>query len=252
MMDLPLSFFAVAAIMVFLTGVSKSGLAAGFGALSVPMLSLFIHPAMAAGILLPLLVGIDSTNLWNYRHHAQRRILIMLIPGAMVGIALGALTFGKIDPSWVRLLVGCIALWFAGAYYLSPILPKIGGIIPLKYGVLFAIVSGFTSHLAHAGAPPVRAFLLNQRLQKSEYVGTMGFLFAWINLMKLPPYLYFGQITWQTGYVSMLLAPMIPLGVFIGLKVHKSLPQELFIKIAYFLLTFAGLKLIYDGITQVM
>jgi uncharacterized membrane protein YfcA len=252
MIELGAQFFIVASVMVFLVGVSKTGLAAGFGALSVPVLSLYIPPIMAAGILLPLFVVIDTTNLWNYRNHFQRQYLKTLILGALVGIAFGTLAFGVIRPEWLRLLVGCIALWFSAIHFFKAILPKVSGKMPQEYGFLFAIVSGFTSHLAHAGGPPVRAFLLNQDLPKSQFIGTFGFLFACINWMKVPPYIYFGQVSWETVKVSLMLAPMIPFGVFVGLTLHKSLSETLFTKIAYVLLTLAGLKMIYDGLGEIL
>ena len=49
-----------------------------------------------------------------------------------------------------------------------------------------------------------------------------------------------------------MLAPMIPFGVLAGLALHKSLSQFLFTKIAYVLLTLAGLKMIYDGLSEIL
>lgn len=252
MIEIGTQFIIVASVMVFLIGVSKSGLAAGFGSLGVPILSLYVSPIIAAGILLPLFVVIDTTNLWNYRNHFQRQYLKVLILGSMVGIAFGTLAFGVVRPEWLRLLVGIIALWFAGLHFFRNALPTFSGKMPQKYGFVFAIISGFTSHLAHAGGPPVRAFLLNQDLPKSQFIGTFGFLFACINWMKVGPYLYFGQISWETIKVSIILAPMIPFGVYAGLKLHQSLSQSLFTKIAYVLLTLAGLKMIYDGLNEIL
>ena len=252
MIEIGTQFIIVASIMVFFVGVSKSGLAAGFGSFGVPVLSMYVPPIMAAGILLPLFVVIDTTNLWNYRNHFQRQYLKILILSSMIGIALGTLAFGVVRPEWLRLLVGGIALWFAGLHFFRSYLPKISGKMPQKFGFFFAVVSGFTSHLAHAGGPPVRAFLLNQDLPKSQFIGTFGFLFACINWMKVGPYLYFGQITWESIKVSLMLAPMIPFGVYAGIKLHKSLSQSLFTKIAYVLLTLAGLKMIYDGLSELL
>lgn len=251
-MDLPIAFFVIAAIMVFLTGVSKVGLAAGFGSLGVPMLSLFVPPAVAAGILLPILIVIDTTNLWTYRNHFQKQYFLLMIPGAILGIALGSLAFGVVDPNFVRLMVGLIALWFAAIYYGKKYLPDWGGKLDMKWGFAFAAMSGFTSHLAHAGGPPVRAFLLNQNLHKSEFVGTFGFFFAVVNWMKLPPYIAFGQINWDTLPISAMLLPMVPFGVFVGIFLHKKLKQEQFMRVAYVLLTITGLKLVYDALAQII
>jgi uncharacterized membrane protein YfcA len=251
-MELGTDFFIIAFIMVFFIGVSKAGLAAGFGALGVPVFSMYMPPAMAAGILLPIMIAIDTTNLWNYRNHFQRQYLKILIMGSVLGIGFGTLAFGVVRPEWLRLGVGCIALWFSALYFAKAYLPKLSGKIPMKYGFFFALVSGFTSHLAHAGGPPVRAFLLNQDLPKSQFIGTFGFLFACVNWMKMPPYLYFGQLNWETARIALILSAAVPFGVFVGLAVHKSLSQALFTKIAYVLLTLAGLRMIYDGLSVIL
>lgn len=251
-MDLSTNFYIVALIMVFLSGVSKTGLAAGFGSLCVPMLSLFVSPAVAAGILLPLFVVFDSSNIWTYRKFFQVSYLKILIPGAIMGIICGAMVFNNINPSAVKLIVGLIAVTFAMHYFFKGLIPSLDKKMPIKFGYLAGMISGFTSHLAHAGGPPVRVFLLNQDLKKSQFVGTFGFFFAVVNLIKVIPYVYFGQINWDTVLVSLKLAPVIPLGVLVGVTLHKSLSEAFFTKLAYILLTFTGVKLIIDGVLELL
>ena len=79
-MPVDLQFYAVAAVVVLLTGVSKSGFAAGVEMMAVPVMALFISPIVAAAIMLPILLAIDSANLWRYRHDWEKRILKMLVP----------------------------------------------------------------------------------------------------------------------------------------------------------------------------
>ena len=80
-------------------------------------MSLFVPPAVAAGILLPTLILADFTNLWNYRRSWDRRLVGLFLPGALLGIGFGALTFSVVNPDGVRLMVGAIALWFATLYW---------------------------------------------------------------------------------------------------------------------------------------
>src|SRR5690606_2721835 len=53
------TFFLVAALAVFLVGLSKSGLVASLGVVGVPLLTLVIPARDAAGMMLPLLIVMD-------------------------------------------------------------------------------------------------------------------------------------------------------------------------------------------------
>lgn len=121
-MDYGTEFLIIAMVVVFLIGVSKSGFAAGFEGLGVPIFALVMSPVMAAGILLPILILVDCTNLWNYRNKWNWRLLRIMLPAAAVGIAGGTLTFTYVNVDGIKLMVGAIAVWFSALYWLRPIL----------------------------------------------------------------------------------------------------------------------------------
>ena len=68
-----------------------------------------------------------------------------------------------------------------------------------------------------------------------------------LNLIKLIPYAYFGQINLQNFYVSAILLPLAPLGVYFGAYLTNKVSQDFFYNLSYFCLILAGLKLVYDG-----
>lgn len=245
-------FYTIAFVMVFFVGVSKSGFAAGVGALAVPILSLQVSPAFAAGIMLPILLLVDLSNLQKYRRVINWRLVKMLIPGATLGIVLGSLSFAQLDADVLRLFVGAIAVWFASLYFGSRIIPKLGVKMGLLGALLLSALSGYSSTLAHAGAPPMRAFLLSQNLEKSAYVGTNGFVFLIINSLKVPAYLAVGQINWESLTISGWLLPAIVLGIIVGRYLHDKISQGLFVLLANLFLMLAGLRLLYDGLVALI
>ena len=119
MPDLDPVFLAAALFCVVITGISKSGLGGGLGQLSVPIMAVFISPVAAAAIMLPILCAIDLFNIWGYRKHFHRGNLIALVPGAVLGIGIGALTFRYIDENAVRLILGVLSLIFSLTYFLQ-------------------------------------------------------------------------------------------------------------------------------------
>lgn len=244
------TFLIVALIAVVITGVSKSGLGGGLGQLSVPIMALFISPVAAVAIMLPILCTIDLFNVWGYRRDWVKANVFVMVPGAVLGIGIGTLTFHHIDENAVRVLLGIISVIFALTYFVpqTPVSADTnkGKII----GSLCGAVSGFTSFVAHAGGGPVKMFLLPQRLSPRAFVGTNVYFFFIVNQIKIWPYLWLGQFSPENLSTSIMLLPAVPLGVWIGWKIVDIIDVELFYKICYALLMVAGLRLIYVGLVN--
>jgi uncharacterized membrane protein YfcA len=105
-------FYAAAVPGVLLAGVAKGGFSGGVGMFGTLILALVVPPIQAAAIMLPILCLMDLIGTWAYRRTWDRRSLVHLLPGALAGSALGALTFGLLDDKWIRLLVGGLTVVF--------------------------------------------------------------------------------------------------------------------------------------------
>lgn len=243
-------FYAVAVFAVIMTGISKSGLGGGLGQLSTPLMAAFISPVAAVAIMMPILVFIDFLNIWGYRRDWHRGNLAALLPGAVVGVSVGALTYKHVDENSVRILLGVIIMFFAMSYFAQK-KPSEGGVQRGKWlGVLCGGLSGFTSTVAHAGGGPMKFYLLPQRLAPRLFVGTHVMFFFLVNQMKLASFFWLDQFTPQNLSTSLVLAPFVPVGVVLGWKLAKVIPQDLFYKLVYMLLFVSGAKLIWDGLTR--
>ena len=243
-------FYAVAVFAVIMTGISKSGLGGGLGQLSVPLMAAFISPVAAVAIMMPILVFIDLLNIWGYRRDWHRRNLMVLLPGAVVGVSVGALTYKHVDENSLRILLGVIIMFFAMSYFTQNKVPDGSSRRGTWLGVLCGGLSGFTSTVAHAGGGPMKFYLLPQRLPPRLFVGTHVMFFFLVNQMKFVSFFWLGQFTPQNLSTSLVLAPFVPIGVLLGWKLAKIIPQDLFYKIVYVLLFVSGAKLFWDGLTR--
>jgi uncharacterized membrane protein YfcA len=63
--------------------------------------------------MLPILLAIDLIGVVVFRGRSDTANLRIILPGAMLGIALGWLTFGHVDARWIKLLIGIEAVLFA-------------------------------------------------------------------------------------------------------------------------------------------
>ncbi len=245
-------FYIAAIPAVFLAAVSKGGFGGGLAMLGVPMMSLVISAPRAAAIMLPILCLMDLVGVWAYRKTWDRRNLKIMAAGAAIGIVTGTATFHLFDDSAIKLLVGCIAVSFTLHYWLKRSPAGEGG-EGGKYnatatkGILWSALSGFTSFLAHAGGPPANAFLLPQRMDKTLFVGTMVMLFTAINYAKLLPYWWLGLLPLGNLTMSLILSPLAPIGVLVGVWLHNRISPTWFYRLCYLFLFAAGLKLLYDG-----
>ena len=241
-------FYAVAITAVVLTGISKSGLGGGIGQLTVPLMAMFISPIAAAAIMMPVLVFMDLLSIWSYRKDWDKRNIFIMVPGAVIGVSIGGLTYHYVDENTVRLLLGILTLIFVATYFLqrTPVAAKSNRSRVL--GAACGALSGFTSFVAHAGGAPMKFYILPQMLDKRTFVGTHVVFFFIVNQLKIWPYLWLGQFTPENLSTSLVLAPAVPLGVWLGLRLNKVLPIELFYRICYVLLLIAGIKLVWDGL----
>ena len=240
-------FWGVAVFSVLITGISKGGFG-GLALLAVPLMALVISPVQAAGIMLPILIIMDWVGVWTYRKHWDRTLLLLTLPGAVLGIVAGGFLAGYVDDQVVRIVVGVIAVLFP----IYAVFKPRGGDAFIKnnrpLGVISGAVAGFTSFVAHAGGPPYQAYAIPQGLDKRIYAGTAVMFFFVVNFVKVVPYAMLGQFDQTNLTTSLILIPIAPFGVLFGAWLVKRIDQALFYRILYALIFSVGLKLLWDGL----
>ncbi|MGL5010653.1 MAG: sulfite exporter TauE/SafE family protein, partial [Paracoccaceae bacterium] len=179
-------FWVAAVAAAMLVGMGKGGLPV-VGMLGVPVLSLVISPVAAAGLLLPVYIVSDAFGLYAYRAAFDRRVVAILAVGATVGVGIGWATASVVPERVVTGLVGLIGAVFALNLLIRPALPaaREAKVAP---GLFWGTLTGFTSFVSHAGAPPFQVYVQPLGLAKAVYAGTTTVLFAYVNAIKLVPY----------------------------------------------------------------
>lgn len=244
-------FYLAAVPAVILFGIAKGGFGSGLGVLAVPLLAMVVSPVQAAAILLPILCVMDLVGLWAYRGKWILPELRILLPASLAGIAAGTVMFEYMNPARLRLLLGVIAIAFSLHHWLQARLAAgneqklFGPIIGIGAGAM----AGFTSFIAHAGGPPVTMYLLRRGINRTQFVATTVILFAVVNYVKLIPYSWLGQFDATNLKTSLVLAPLAPIGIGMGVWLHNRVTDRFFFRVAYAMLLVVGIKLMVDGIT---
>lgn len=240
-------FYAVAVPAVILLGVSKSGFGAGFGSLAVPMMALAVTVPEAAAILMPLLFVMDVLGMAAFRKDFDLALLRHILPFGVLGIVIGALLFKVLQAHTVAAIVGGFTLLFL-AQRLA-FMPKPNSALPPRWlGAILATTSGFTSFIAHAGGPPINAYVMGLRLKPLPFTATMACFFFVVNLCKWIPYAWLGLLDLRNMTTSLVLLPLAPVGVWIGVRLARRISQALFYRFLYAGMLLTGVKLLWDGL----
>ena len=248
--QLPPVFWLLALAATLLFGMSKAGFGGAAGSLGVPLMALVVPAPFAAAVMLPILLVIDLIGIVVFRGKADPANLRIILPGAMVGIALGWLTFGLVDARWIKLLIGIEAILFALDRFRAarsrqiavPSAPTLGP------GLVWSGIAGFTSFVSHAGGPPIMQYLMPQNMDKMRLVGTTVIFFTAFRFAKLGPYAQLGLVDLSYLGVSLLLAPVIPVGYYLGYRLLKAVDLRGFNLVTAWTLLAAGTKLAWDGL----
>jgi uncharacterized membrane protein YfcA len=233
----------------FVIGLSKAGFATGLGMLTTPLVASAMPARQAIGIVLPLLCLADGLTIGFYWKKWDTAAVRYPLIGALVGIAAGMLFVTSVSNRMLALSIGVVgfvmagllvvrARWYPHAVYTPRVID----------GLAVGIFSGFSSAIAHAAGPILALFLLAQRMPKDAFVATNALFFTVNNLLKVPPYLVSGLITWETLQLDLRLLPMIPVGVFAGWLTNRLLPQRYFDVLVYVVLLLTSLQLVISSL----
>ena len=237
-------FWAIPAVL--LLGLAKSGFLSGFGAVATPLMAMAVPVPQAAAIMLPLLCLMDLASVQQMWHDRDGPLLRLLLPAGLLGVVLGTVLFGAVSAAVVSLIVGVLTLLFL--LQRLAIKPRHHGPAPSRgWGFLMGVVSGFTSFVAHAGGPPISAYVLPMRLDPMRVTATLAVYFSVINLAKWGPYAALGLFDARNLWTSLFLAPLAPVGVWVGVWLTRRMASHWFYRVAYAGMAVAGGKLLWDG-----
>lgn len=239
-------FYLAAVPAVLIYGVGKGGLGGALGIIAVPLMALVVPPTQAAAILLPILLVMDGFAVSHHYRQTDYQLIKRMLPGAVIGVALGGWILKVTPEAGLKLTIGLLSLLFCLQHWLgSPRQTTPPGRLATGF---WSIMTGLSSTAIHAGGGPASIYLLPLRLPKITLVATMAVLFAILNLVKLFPYMALGEFDSTNLTTAMVLIPLAPLGVKLGVYLLNYTSQEKVYQLCYLFLFASGLKLSFDGI----
>lgn len=243
-------------------GIAKSGFGGGIGVLAVPLVGNVLAADHTVGVMLPVLIGADLVAIAQHRKHRSGEHLRPALLGGVFGILAAAAAvvallggFGAASEDRASLAtllavtVGGVTLvmvglqvfrWCGGRLRRLPDTPFAGGVA--------GALAGFVSTLAHAAGPIMTLYWLEARLDKRRLVATLVVFFFAVNMLKVPLYLAGGLIALQTAWVSLVMLAAVPVGSFVGVWLHRRVPEGPFTAVMYIAAAVAGARMLWQAL----
>ncbi len=200
----------------------------------------------SVAIFMPILLMMDVLGMAAFRKDFDAKLLKFLIPCGLAGIALGALLFKLLDAHMVAGIVGLVTLVFLAQRWLFR--PKVDIVPPPKWmGAILTAITGFTSFIAHSGGPPINAYVIPMRLSPVRFSATLAYFFFVMNLAKWIPYAWLGLLDLRNLLTSLVLLPIAPLGVWLGVWMTRRMNPLLFYRLVYVGMFLTAVKLLSDA-----
>lgn len=239
-------FYLIAIPAVLIMGISKSGFGGGFGALVVPMMAMAVTVPEAAAIMMPILLVMDLLGLKLLIRQCNWGLVKLLVPAGLFGTLVGWALFGLLSAPMLSVILGFLTLTFLAQRLIVERHPHIYRPLSRPWGWFLGVLGGLSSFIAHAGSPPLNAYVIPLRLKPVEFAATFAVFFGIINLSKWIPYSMLGLLDLRNLVTSLVLMPLAPLGVWIGVKIATTIPEKRFYKLLYLGMLLTGIKLLSE------
>jgi len=223
-------FFFLFLLCALITGMAKAGLS-GIGLSVVPMMALIFHAKESTGVLLPMLIAADIMAVIYYKQHAVWKYILRVLPWVAAGITIAVITGNRIDNEKFRILLLTVVWIMLIIMVINDIRKKSGNEIHGKqfFAPVMGTMGGFSTMIGNAAGPVFTLYFLAMKLPKNGFIGTGAWLYLLMNVGKLPLQAFVWENINRNSLMAGLVSfPFIVLGIFIGIRIVKLLPERVF------------------------
>jgi uncharacterized protein len=175
--------------------------------------------------------------------------LLLAIAGLAVGTLLGAAVFKALDPRWLSVLVGAVALGYvlATAFRLTALVPEAAG---RRAAPVVGLAAGLMGGATGIFAPLLASYLHLLRLAKRDFVFWLTMMFFVSNVVQVASYAHLGLYAGQVLTLAVIACVPMAIGTWSGLALQDRLDPEAFGRIVLGIVFVAALSLLVRGFTR--
>ena len=247
-MFIHLDFHSILLILfaISLGGLVKGVISFGLPLVALPILSFVLNPKQAIFLLFFTVIAVNIREI-KFKNFESYKKIIPLSIGVLSGIIIGSILFHKIENSLISQMIGftiilAVIINFTGLKINKTLL--LNNSFSIFYGFVCGIIGGMTTLVG----PLIAVYLVSLNLPKDEFSELISLtIFACLAPIYGIFFIY-QPIILNDFIVSLCFAIPAVVMQFLGFKIRKRLPQEIFRKVILFMLTIIGILVIYKNI----
>lgn len=220
------TIWGITILSALFIGISKAGLK-GLSMFVIPLFAHFYGGKASVGILLPCLLTGDIMALRFFYKNADIKLILRLIPPAVIGILAAVFIGSKISDAQFKHTMGTAILICVGLLLYNEFRGKINITQSKVFANTLGLSGGFATMIGNAAGPIFNLYLLSMRLPKAAFIGTGAWFYLLLNSFKVPFHIVSWQtITWQTFHLNLVMIPVLISGTFIGKRIVGHIPEK--------------------------
>jgi uncharacterized protein len=234
-------------LALFLASVFFGGIVSGLAgfAMGLVVSGLWLQiltPEQSAGLIVGYGILVQSYSIWKLRHALRWRTMAPFIIGGAVGVPIGAVLLGYVDPADLRIGVGLLLVAYSIYSLARPHLKPMHAGVAADVGV--GVVNGLLGGMTGLAGPFITIWCQLRGWPKDEQraifqpVILAAFVLTAISLSVA------GAINGELIKLYVYGLPFLAAGVWTGLKLYSHLDDAAFRKVILVLLLISGLVLI--------
>jgi uncharacterized protein len=230
----------------------------GTGQITMGILPFFRDPGPASIIVSLLVFTTNIRVFWSVRDSFNLRDWLIPVTGLIIGLPIGVYLFGTLDQENMRVAIGIVMLIGTIIIALTRQVEPIRDWIrstgyrpgPIS-GAIAGFLSGLTGGSVSIPGPPMiiyGAFLVEAEYWEPKQMKAIFTAFFATNLLyRLGLLLFTGDLTGELALEALIVAPVLFIGAWFGIRLFNILPKEgfrwfliIFLVVLSFLLIFGG------------
>ncbi len=225
---------AIAAAMQALSGF-------GFALLAVPVLVLVVDLRLAVVVVTLVSTASTLVQWWESRRVAVGPLVRRLLLSSVAGMPLGLWALATLDPRTMKALLGAaVLIGVALLAWRGEAGPALASDRRHRLDLPAGVLSGVLATATSTNGPPL-VFLLRLRgVEAREFRATLNRIFTISSAISVAMFAAAGQIEPEDLALAALAAPVMLLGVGVGIRSRPRVPEAAFRRLTLGLLTLSG------------
>ncbi|NMO98177.1 sulfite exporter TauE/SafE family protein [Paenibacillus lemnae] len=232
---------------VFAAGFIQGLTSFGFALIAMPFLAKVIPLQQIVPIVVILSLFTNIIVIINVRRHIDIKKIWILILFSLLAAPMGTYLLIYLNEPVLKILTGLLIVGFSTILLLGKSFPiRNEKLAFVSVGILSGLLNGSIS----MSGPPVALFLSNQNMGKEKFRANITAYAIILNVITISTYIYSGLLTKEVMIYTSWFIPSMLLGVLCGIKAIKKLDDQLFRRLALWLIIISGLWTLVNTLTS--